>query len=168
MSAVGPMPEIVQQSPPGLTATPTLCGLGVGEAAGGLEQTVVIGPAAGTASQVDGRAGIHARGVGARQLKLDVGVEDVLARRAAGVSLLRAQQLLEVKIIDHLASILLPDRMPRGGHPGAQVAPGVEQVLVERVAVGAELDGEHVDRDLVERDRHEHLALPVRQLADRG
>ena len=58
--------------------------------------------------------------------------------------------------------------MSGGGHAGTQVTPGVEQVLVDRVAVGAEPDREHVDRDVVERDRDEHLALALGQLADRG
>jgi hypothetical protein len=53
-------------------------------------------------------------------------------------------------------------------HAGAQVTPRIEQVLVDRVAVGAELNREHVDRDVVERDRHEHFALALGQLADRG
>jgi len=57
--------------------------------------------------------------------------------------------------------------VPGGGHASSQIAPGIEQVLVDRVAVGSQLDREHVDRDLVERDRHEHLALALGQLADR-
>jgi hypothetical protein len=58
--------------------------------------------------------------------------------------------------------------MSGGRHPGVQVAPGVEQVLVDRVAASTELHREHVDRDVVERDRHERFALALAQLADRG
>jgi hypothetical protein len=53
-------------------------------------------------------------------------------------------------------------------HADTQVTPGVEQVLVDRAAVGSAPNGEHVDRDVVERDRHEHFALALGQLADRG
>lgn len=57
--------------------------------------------------------------------------------------------------------------MSGGGHAGAEITPGVEQVLVDRVAVCAELDRQYVDRRLVERDRNEHLTLALGQLADR-
>src|SRR5262249_5024943 len=58
--------------------------------------------------------------------------------------------------------------MSRGSKARSQVTPGVEQVLVDRVAVRSEANGEHVDRNIVERDRDEHFALALGQLADRG
>ena len=51
--------------------------------------------------------------------------------------------------------------------PGAQAPAGVEQVLVDRVAVGIEREREFVHRHVVERDRDEHLALARGELADR-
>src|SRR3954454_10215488 len=45
-----------------------------------------------------------------------------------------------------------------------QLAPGVVQGLVERAAGRAESLRQHVDRDAVERQRHEHLALARGQL----
>ena len=35
------------------------------------------------------------------------------------------------------AAVLLDDGVPGGGQPGSQIAPGIEQVLVDRVAVGS-------------------------------
>src|SRR5262249_60605565 len=58
--------------------------------------------------------------------------------------------------------------MSRGSKARSQVTPGVEQVLVDRVTVRSEPNGEHVDRNIVERDRDEHFALALGQLADRG
>ena len=60
------------------------------------------------------------------------------------------------------------ERVPGRGQARAQPAPRVEQVLVDGVAVGAQLQREHVDRHVVERDRHEHLALARRQVLARS
>jgi hypothetical protein len=49
----------------------------------------------------------------------------------------------------------------------AQRASRVEQVLVDRVAVRAELERQDIDRNAVERDRDERVALAVGQVADR-
>src|SRR5262249_29843968 len=61
---------------------------------------------------------------------------------------------------------------PADGEPGAQLLPSVVQILVEGAARGLEALGEDVDRDLVDRDRHQHLAPPGAQrfdlLADRA
>ena len=54
-----------------------------------------------------------------------------------------------------------------GGHACPQATPGVEQVLVDRVAVGFELHRQDVDRDVIESDGDEHLALALGQLGDR-
>jgi hypothetical protein len=61
----------------------------------------VIGLATWTTPKVDRRTGEHARRILAGQLQLDVGVEDVLAGGAAGVSLLGAQDLVEATKIGH-------------------------------------------------------------------
>ena len=53
---------------------------------------------------------------------------------------------------------------PAAARLRAQLAPGVEEVLVDGVAVGAQLQREDVDGDVVERDRHEDLALARRQV----
>lgn len=59
-----------------------------------------------------------------------------------------------------------PDRKAGGRQLTPQAAPGIKQVLVNRVAVGAELERDHVDRHVVEGDGDEHLALAVGQLRD--
>jgi hypothetical protein len=51
-----------------------------------------------------------------------------------------------------------------GREARAEPAPGIEEVLVERVAIGAQLQREHVDGDVVERDGHEDLALARREV----
>ena len=56
--------------------------------------------------------------------------------------------------------IRLGPRRARGSgvsQPGPEVTPGVEQVLVDRIAVGAEFDGQHVYLHVIQRDRNEHL-----------
>jgi len=53
------------------------------------------------------------------------------------------------------------------GQAGSELSPGVEEVLVDRVAVGVKLEREHVDRDVVERDRDEDLAL-LRDVVELG
>jgi hypothetical protein len=67
---------------------------GVPEPAGKFEQTIVILAARGARAQVDRGAGICRRGVLARELKLDVGVEDVGACAASRVSVFGSQQIL--------------------------------------------------------------------------
>src|SRR6476620_5981598 len=50
----------------------------------------------------------------------------------------------------------------------SQLAPGVVKGLVERAPGGAQSLSEHVDRDTIECDRNEHLALTLGQdLCDR-
>ena len=55
----------------------------------------MIGAATGTAPEVDGGAGIDAGGVFPGQLQLDVGVQDLLACRAARVAILGGEQLIQ-------------------------------------------------------------------------
>src|SRR5437899_3044190 len=81
-----------------------LLGLDVGEPAGRFQQTVVIGPAAGAALEVDRGAWVHLCRVFPGQLQLNVGVEDVLARGASCVSILGAQQLVEPATVSHQAA----------------------------------------------------------------
>src|SRR5262245_3234209 len=59
----------------------------VGESAGGLEETVVIGAAAGAHLEVERGARELLAGIAAAQLDLDVLVHDWAARLAAGVAL---------------------------------------------------------------------------------
>src|SRR5579859_6406685 len=59
------------------------------------------------------------------------------------------------------------------GKGGAQLTPGVEQHLVDRAAVGAQLYDQRIQRNGVDYDRHEYLALPrgqfgVHSAAQRG
>src|SRR5262249_61441589 len=54
------------------------------------------------------------------------------------------------------------------GKSGAQLTPGVEQRLVDRVAVGAELDDQGIQGNSVEHDRDENLTLPCSQLGVHG
>jgi hypothetical protein len=58
--------------------------------------------------------------------------------------------------------------MSGSSQAGSKVTPGVEQILVDRVAVAAEPDRDDIDGHLVERDRDEHFALALGELADRG
>ena len=146
----------------GWTARHTI-GVGIAEAPDRLEHAVVVGAAAGADAQVDRGAGEALAGILAAQLDLHVLVHDRDAGVAARVARLRAQQLVEVGPIGH-ACTLLADGETGGGQAGAELAPGVEEVLVDRVAVGAELQGEHVDRDVVEGDRHEDLPLALGQV----
>lgn len=81
-----------------------LLGRGVGKPADRLEQAVVIGAAAGAALQVDRRAGVHACRVFPCELQLDIGVEDLLAGDAAGVSLLGSEKLVEATKIGRQAA----------------------------------------------------------------
>src|SRR5690348_4420315 len=50
--------------------------------------------------------------------------------------------------------------MPVSDKHGPQLTPGVEQHLVDRVAAGAELEDQGIQRDTVEHDRDGHLPLP--------
>src|SRR5262249_44624753 len=65
-------------------------------AARDLEQPIVVGLAAWAALKMDRRAGKFAGGVLAGEFPVDVRVENFLARRAAGVALLGAQQLVKL------------------------------------------------------------------------
>jgi hypothetical protein len=64
------------------------------EPAGGFEQTVVILAARGACAQMYRSAGICRPGVLACEFKLDVGVENVGACVASGVSVFGPQQIL--------------------------------------------------------------------------
>jgi hypothetical protein len=83
-----------------------LLGLDLGKPAGCFAQTVVIGPAAGTALKVDRRARVNACRVSPGELQLDVCVEDLLAGRAPRVPVLGAQQLVKATKIRHQAASL--------------------------------------------------------------
>src|SRR5512132_1923953 len=75
-------------------------------AAHGLQQPIVIGPAARAAPKVDRGAGKVAGGILASELLVDVRVEDPDARGAPGVALLGTQQLVEVRTaIDHALAL---------------------------------------------------------------
>ena len=50
------------------------------------------------------------------------------------------------------------------GQGGAQLTPGVEHYLVDRAAVGAELDDQGIEGNGVDHKRDEHLTLPRGQL----
>src|SRR5262245_16378440 len=76
----------------------------VAEAPRCLEQAGVIGLATRTALEVDGRPGEDTSRIFPGELQLDIGVEDLLAGGATGVSLLGAQQVVEVTKIGHRAS----------------------------------------------------------------
>lgn len=80
---------------------PLALGRDVSEPPGGLEQPVVIGAAARTALQVDRGAREHAGGVLAGELELDVRIEDRLAGAAPSVSVLDAEQLVQVTALGH-------------------------------------------------------------------
>src|SRR5215471_8818300 len=54
------------------------------------------------------------------------------------------------------------------GKCGPQLTPGVEQCLVDRVAVGSELDDQGIQGNSVEHDRDENLTLPCSQLGVHG
>jgi hypothetical protein len=80
-------------------------GLGVGEQTGCLEQPGVIGLTARTASEMDRRSGMYAGRVIAGQLEFDIRVENLLARGATDVSILRAEQFAEGTIGHVVASV---------------------------------------------------------------
>jgi hypothetical protein len=71
----------------------------VGELAGRLEDASIIGLAARAALEVDRGAGVDARRVLPRKLELDVGVQNFLPRRAAGVTIVGAEKVGEVMTI---------------------------------------------------------------------
>ena len=50
-------------------------------------------------------------------------------------------------------------QIPGRDKSGPELTPGVEQHLVNRVAVGAELGGQGIQRNIVEHDRGENLTL---------
>ena len=54
------------------------------------------------------------------------------------------------------------------GKGGAQLTPGVEHYLVDRPAVGAELDDQGIEGNGVDHDRDEDLALPGGQFGVHG
>src|ERR1700744_5277344 len=71
-------------------------GRGVAELARRLQQPIVIGLAAGAAAQMGRGARERRRGILARELEIDVGVEDPLDGRAAGVALSGGYQAVEL------------------------------------------------------------------------
>ena len=121
----------------------------------------MVGLAAATAPQMDRGAGVHARGVLPRELGLDICVEDVLPGAAARGARLGTQQLVEPTRGRSSGCAPLVDVMSSGRHAGTQVTPGVEQVLVDRVAVGAEPDREKINGHLIERDGDEDFSLAL-------
>ena len=79
----------------GFTRPPSR-GLGAREAPGGVEQTVVIGPAAGAAQRWIAVPGYTRAGSSPPSSSSTIGIQDVLAGGAAGISVLRAQQLVQM------------------------------------------------------------------------
>jgi hypothetical protein len=73
-----------------------LLGFGVGKPAGCFEQPVVIEPAPRAAPKVGRGTGVNTGRGCAGELQLDIGVEDLLAGGAPGVSVFGAQKLGEV------------------------------------------------------------------------
>ena len=103
--------------------------LGVTKLVCGFEQPVVIGAAAVAALKVNRRPGIDGRGVFARELQLDVGLEDALTRRAAGVSVRGAEKLVQVTRIGHRAPFSSSGCCPGSSLPALARARDVGELM---------------------------------------
>jgi hypothetical protein len=102
------------------------------------------------------------------ELELDVLVDHFQPRLTPRILQVGEKQFTESELLGHGLLIVasrsccldwLHDRIPRFEKAGAQLGARVEEDLVYGVSIAVQRQRNDVDRDFVERYRHEHLSL---------